>query len=131
MDGKLSQALHDLASKTHLLTDEAVKAKQMFESAERDVDFHQQNTTKSGVKIPKKTAKTLDEFNDNVVLLTGLFRALRVDRLVDLLSCPARLMMLRLVSGVFWGMGFFMGILFLILAIMLVWPTFLTALIAP
>lgn len=69
----------------------------------------------SGVKLPKlKKLKMIDEFNDNVLLLRGMFQDSQFDEIVYHLSNPSRLFVIQLVIGILRGIGFAVGVLIIV-----------------
>lgn len=82
---------------------EAMAAKAHFDSLKDDM---------SDIKLPKmKKLKMIDEFNDNVLLLRGMFQDSHFDEIVYHLSNPSRLFVIQLMIGVLRGIGFAIGIL--------------------
>ncbi len=103
----LLRTIESLSEQRHLhVKKEAMAAKAHFDEMKEDI---------SSVKMPKlKKLKMIDEFNDNVLLLRGIFQDSQFDEIVYHLSNPSRLFVIQLMIGILRGMGFAIGILVIV-----------------
>lgn len=102
-DKSLHEAIQNLAYKKHVLSDEAVKAKEEL----KDYKFFSSGDPKAS----KQHMNVIREFNDSIDLLYGIFHKSHFDEMALLLARPARVFMLNFFIGLIRGIGFMIGIL--------------------
>ena len=103
---ELSRAIENLSRKKHVLSEEAVRAKQEYDLVKEEMEAkYSQNMALS------KRLSVLEEFNDSVKLLSTIFEASKFDELALFMSNPTRLLILNLFIGIVRGIGFFVGLI--------------------
>lgn len=105
-------AVENIASKKHVLTDEAVRAKEERQQSKIQMDDNRQ------AEIDKRWDKKLaiiDEFNDSVSLLMSIFQNSQFDELAMFASSPSRVLGINFLIGILRGVGFAIGFLLMIL----------------
>ncbi len=94
----LQEAIENLSSKKHVISDAALQARQS--SAQQTSGFD-------------KNHAVLNEFNQSIKLLMSIFRESNFDQFLVLAGKPGRLMTLQLVMGLVRGVGFTLGVVVL------------------
>ena len=99
----LAKAIQNLTKKKHVVSEEAIKAKEAFDLRKQEVG-----------EDPKKVSRQIsivEEFNHSVRLLTSIFQQSRFDELVFLVASPTRVLILNFCIGILRGLGFIVGVL--------------------
>tara|TARA_A100001015_G_C14874719_1_gene665824 strand:- start:56 stop:658 length:603 start_codon:yes stop_codon:yes gene_type:complete len=96
-----------IAEKESIVRPDAIEAKENF-------DQIQTSQPSSDFKSSSKTTVSIDGFSENVQILTEVFRKSRFDEYLVLLSNPQRVLGINFIIGVFKGMGFAIGLLFVL-----------------
>ncbi len=105
----LLSAIQQLSRKKQVVSEEALKAKEEF-------DTRKQQLAEDSRKSPKQLA-IVEEFNHSVRLLVSIFQKSQFDELVMLVSNPSRVLILNFLVGILRGIGFSIGILLVVVAI--------------
>ncbi|MBT3260986.1 hypothetical protein HOC37_02855 [bacterium] len=105
-DEELAQIIKKVSEKKDVLTDEAIKARQEYARFQEDWDSPQDRQNNQGV---------LEEFNENVEILKKLFQKVKFADFLYLLANPGRLFLTNLWAGFFWGLGFVLSIIVILL----------------
>ncbi|MGE4169340.1 MAG: DUF5665 domain-containing protein [Candidatus Margulisiibacteriota bacterium] len=105
-DKTLREALENLSKKRHLLTDEAIKAKDNYDKIKAP-----EAPASTSEKQFKKNLAVLEEFNDSVHMLSSIFRKSKFDELALFLSQPGRVFIINFFIGIVRGVGFAVGCL--------------------
>ncbi|MBT5856081.1 hypothetical protein HOH87_05530 [bacterium] len=109
MTDDLQAKIEAISSQTHMLTDEALAAKERYDHQVLG-DFRPED-------IEDQLARNMSEidlFNDNVKVLLSVFQKSQFDEFLVLLAHPQRLLTVNFVIGFFRGAGFFLGFLFIL-----------------
>jgi len=93
----LQKAIENLSQKQHVVSDEAIRAKQQVGQ-----DHHIQLS---------KTQALMSEFNRSIRILVDVFKESNFDDLFLLVSQPTRLLLMNFFIGLLKGMGFAIGVL--------------------
>lgn len=104
----LSAAINNISARRDVVSEVALKAKEEYDQ------FSQNKTEQASTEFSRKTRRKLaqlDEFSENVRLLTQVFSESRFDEMVYLLANPARLFTVNLLVGLVRGIGFAIGVL--------------------
>ncbi|NDC83206.1 hypothetical protein EB093_06025 [bacterium] len=105
-------AVENLAAKRHVISDEALRAKDERDSVRRPVDDSRQ------AEVDKRWDKKLaiiEEFNDSVTLLMSIFQNSQFDELAVFASSPVRVLGINFLIGILRGVGFAIGFLLMLL----------------
>ena len=115
---KIKEALNKLSSKQHVLSEEALRAKQQLET-----DHPYQITPPDPIEL-KKHEELLSQFNTSIHLLMAVFKQSKFDEVFGILSEPSRLMVLNFLIGIVRGLGFTVGILVVLTLVFSIigWP---------
>ena len=106
-DSALDEALQNLSSKKHTVSENARRAKE--EKRFEGVEFVEEK------KWYQKRTDIIDEFNKSVALLITVFNNSKFDELALFMASPARIFIINLFIGIFRGIGFALGFIALIL----------------
>ena len=109
---KLDELIESLSKKKVVLTEDALKAKQEYDN------FKEEWGDLSSISVSRDNNEIIDEFNDNVRILNTLFKRFKFEEFLIFLAKPARLFVLHLMAGVFWGLGLGIGIVIIVLLIL-------------
>ena len=110
---ELAQAIQNLSRKKHVITNEALKAKE-------DLDLRRQQETTDPLGDLRKNGKnlnTIEEFNYSVRLLTSVFQQSKFDELVLTISNPSRILILNFCIGLVRGLGFLVGAIVVLMVV--------------
>ena len=110
----IQEALDNLSSKRHVISEEAIRAKASLESQS------------VSPQLLSNQLSLMAEFGKSVNLLRQVFHQSRLDDLVILMSNPLRLFLLNLCMGFVWGIGFLVGALVVVLLFLATFKGFLS-----
>jgi hypothetical protein len=99
MDASLAKTIENLSQKSHVISDEAKKAKQ---------DLLNRGTLK---EITEQKWLLMESFSHSVDMLSTIFKKSHFDELALLIANPIRMMILNLVIGLIRGIGFATGVI--------------------
>ena len=106
-DEQLEEAINQLSEKKEdLITEEALLAKEEYDMAQFDHDIEDEDALDQ--------IGDIDLFNDHVKCLIAVFKQSKFDEFVHLLGRPHRLYVIQLFMGIFRGVGFVLGALFIL-----------------
>ncbi len=106
MDESLAKTIENLSHKSHVISEEAKKAKQ---------DLLARGTLK---EINEQKWQLMESFSHSVDMLTTIFKKSHFDELALLISNPSRMMILNLLIGLIRGIGFCTGIIAVIFVLL-------------
>jgi hypothetical protein len=105
-------AIQNLSSKRHVISDEAIKAKEELDDTRKLADDQRQ------AEVDKRWNKKLaiiEEFNESVTLLMSIFQNSQFDELAMFAANPARVLVINFLIGILRGVGFAIGFLLMLL----------------
>ena len=106
----LEEEINDLSNrKGHVLSEEAMIAKQHFDFLKEDLD----DDDNDDMDTTNRQVSELTLFNENVKILLSVFYRSQFDEFVYLLANPQKVYISNFLMGVVRGMGFLLGVLFL------------------
>ncbi len=106
MEPSLAKTIENLSHKSHVISDEAKKAKQ---------DLLNRGNLK---EINEQKWLLMESFSHSVDMLSTVFKKSHFDELALLISNPSRMMILNLMIGLIRGIGFATGIIAVIFALL-------------
>ena len=105
----LRNAIQNLSSKKDVVSEDAIQAKTELDAYRETGDY-----SGDGSKISAKKLSTIDEFNKSIKLLTAIFQESNFDELASMISNPTRVLILNFLIGILRGIGFGIGVLFIL-----------------
>jgi len=99
---RLSETIENLSqNRQSHLTEEAIRAKAQYDQMKDDAMRAKKFSRSDGA---------IEEFNENVHILKGIFEDSQFDEIVYNLSNPGRLFIMQLLVGILRGLGFAIGV---------------------
>ena len=106
----LEETLNDLSeNKRHVLSEEAIIAKQHFDQMKDDIDDEDDDEDEDG--FDRRQVSDIELFNENIKLLLSVFYRSQFDEYVYLLANPHRVYITNFLIGLIRGMSFISGVL--------------------
>ena len=101
---ELKETLDNLSGRKHVISDEAVYAKQFL-------DEQQALSNQTLLDQFSKQQSLVGEFNTSIQLLMQIFKQSKFDSVLGLAVNPSRMLLLNFCIGIFRGLGFCVGML--------------------
>jgi hypothetical protein len=106
MDASLAKTIENLSQKSHVISDEAKKAKQ---------DLLNRGSLK---EINEQKWLLMESFSHSVDMLSAIFKKSHFDELALLIANPSRMMIINLLIGLIRGIGFATGVIAVIFTLL-------------
>ena len=109
----LKDAIDKISGKKHVISKDALEAKQEMDEVKKYTGGMRENTHDL-----YKRFSVIEEFDKSIQLLIRIFHQSSFDEMAYFISCPSKVMVINLLIGIIRGIGFAVGVSFIVFFLM-------------